>query len=89
MNNEVQIAVDGLLRENEEAQKAHRAMLQRGVSGKEAEAEIGRALLACMWEVKNGIPNRLSAVFDALANGKSCVQLFPDDKYEVNRSATH
>jgi len=82
MNEVMKSVVRDLLNGNEAAKAAHLAMLNRGLSKIDADAEIGRALLGCLWEVNRGMVDRLDDVFNALARGLTCVELFPDELYE-------
>jgi hypothetical protein len=75
-------AVAGLLRDNDQARSAFDAIRQRGLSRKFAEEEIGRAFLGCLFEVWKGYPDRLAEVLEALRNGRSAAELFPDELYE-------
>jgi hypothetical protein len=74
--------IDGLLKENVEAQAAFKAICARGCDEQFARDEIGRALLACLWEEWNhptGHHDRLNDVFRLLENGRTTAEIFPDD----------
>jgi hypothetical protein len=53
-------------------------MLRRGLSLQQAEAEIGKALLGCLWEQSKGRPNRWLAALKSLREGRTAAELFPD-----------
>jgi hypothetical protein len=56
-------------------------MIERGLPETEAQDEIARAYLGCMWEVWKGQPDRFSAVLGKLREGRSAAELFPDELY--------
>jgi hypothetical protein len=70
-----------IIREDPGATRSYKAMRDRGLSKKQAEEEIARALLGCSWEASRGFPDRWSAVLKALEEGKSVASLFPDEFY--------
>jgi hypothetical protein len=81
MNDALKQVVKDLLRENPDARLAVDAICKRGMSRREAEAEIGRAFLACMWETSKGMPNRWLAVLESMREGRTTTELFPDALY--------
>ncbi len=74
-------AKQAVVRVDPDAAKAVAAIRQRGLPRREAQEELARALLGCMWEVSRGMPDRWPAVPAALEQGKSAASLFPDDLY--------
>ena len=78
---EVMRAVRSVIRDNPDVARAFTAMRQRGLPRKEAQEEIGRAFLGCMWEASRSLPDRWPAVLAALEQGKSAASLFPDELY--------
>jgi hypothetical protein len=81
-------AIDGLLKENVEAQAAFKAIRDRGCDEQFARDEIGRALLACLWEVWNKKTaetdtQRLKDVLRLLENGQTTAEIWPHDLEEV------
>lgn len=81
MNKEIEQVVRNVIREDPRVRQAFSAMRERGMSESEAEAEIGRAFLGCLWEVWKEMPDRSANVWSALAAGSSAVELFPDELY--------
>lgn len=75
--------------ENPDVSKTIAAMIERGVPREEAENEITRTFLGCMWEVNKGINNRLSEVLGALREGRTATELFPDGLYETERETAN
>ncbi len=49
----IEPVIDGLLKENPDAQAAFKAICARGQTERFARDEIGRALSGCLWEVWN------------------------------------
>jgi hypothetical protein len=81
MNDTLKQVVKDLLRENPDARLTVHAICKRGMSRREAEAEIGRAFLACIWEQSKGMPNRWLAVLESMREGRTTAELFPDTPY--------
>ena len=86
---EVVRTVRAIIRDNPDAARAVAAMRQRGMPRQEAQQEIARALLGCMWEASHGFPDRWSGVLKALEQGKSAASLFPDDLYSAPTESRH
>ena len=80
-NRNVMTAVREMIANNPDAAKAMAAMRLRGMRRKDAEEEIARALLGCMWEASRNMPDRWPSVIAALEQGRSAEELFPDDFY--------
>jgi hypothetical protein len=71
-----------IIRENEDVRLTVKALEARGVLRRKAELEIGRAFVGCLWEARNGMPDRWPAVLRGLRDGKSSAELFPDEPYD-------
>jgi hypothetical protein len=78
-----------LIRDNPDAARAVAAMHERGLPQAEAEKEIARALLGCLWEAGRGLPDRMSAVLDSLEQGKTTEVLSPDNLYSEPNGLPH
>jgi hypothetical protein len=80
----IEDTINGLLKENPDAQAAFKAMRNRGYSERVARDEIGRAALALMWECGNNkvpggdVAKRAKDVFALLAKGASTTDLWPE-----------
>lgn len=81
----VKDAVDGILAQNEEARRAHRAMRDRGLDEEEAREEIARVLIAVMYHVgeesdrlerAGGGSGLRAEAFRRLADGESSEEIF-------------
>jgi hypothetical protein len=77
--------IDGLLRENLDVQAALEAICARGCDEHFARDEIGRALLACLWEAQKrkitGVgPHRFEDVLRLLGNGRTTADIWPDEE---------
>ena len=81
-NKEMAGVARNLIRENEDVRLTVKELEGRGVLGRKAELEIGRAFLGCLWEARHGMPDRWSAVLRGLREGKSSAELFPDELYD-------
>jgi hypothetical protein len=80
---ELRRAVRDMIRNDPDVARAHSAMRRRrGLSKQDAQDELARGLIGCMWETWRGMPNRWCAVLQALAQGTSAAALFPDELYE-------
>ena len=84
-NRVMEDVIDGLLKENLDVQAALKAMCARGCDEHFARDEIGRALLACLWEAQNrkitGVgPDRFEDVLRLLGNGRTTADIWPDEK---------
>jgi hypothetical protein len=66
-----------IIRCNEHARTAFHALQARGMPESEAENEIARALLGCVWEMYQGLPNRFGSAMDELCYDTSVTDLFP------------
>jgi hypothetical protein len=86
---EIVRTVRAMIRDNPDAARAVTAMRRRGMPRNEAQQEIARALLGCMWEASRGLPDRWSGVLKALEQGKSAASLFPDDLYSGPTESQH
>jgi hypothetical protein len=89
VNPEVMQLVRSVIRDNSDAARAFAAMRQRGLPRGEAEEEIARALLGCLWEASRRLPDRWLAVIQGLERGKSTASLFPDDLYTGPEESEH
>ena len=77
----VQPHIKEFIRDNPDANEAFRAMIGRGVEHEHAESEIGRVLLACLGEMWSRAKfDRLTGSLNALRDGRSSTELFPDDR---------
>jgi len=85
VNKAIRDSVEALKRKNPLAKQAFEAMRAAGKSRSDADAELGRALLGCMWEVSQGYVGRFDEVFRELCEGKTTETLFPDAIYERSR----
>ena len=63
------------------------AMRARGLSEDEAETEIARALIGCLWETNQGMPDRWAVVLRAVSEGQSTADLFPDQVFDLSGKA--
>ena len=71
-----------MIREEPCAGNAFESMCERGMEKQDAEDEIARALLGCLWEAWRGYPDRFTEVMQELEEGKTTKELFPDALYE-------
>jgi hypothetical protein len=85
MSPELNEIVENLLREDPKARAAFYAIRARS-SDDFAKAEIGRALLGCLWESLKGGTNRFSQVLNHLRDGRTAVELFPDCELDGDSS---
>lgn len=78
-------AVQGVLAENEEARRAHRALRERGMDEERASEEIARVLIAVMYHVgreserveeAGGGPGLRTEAFRRLAEGETAEDVF-------------
>jgi hypothetical protein len=67
-----------LLRDNDDVRSAFNAMRCRRISCEEAQAELLRAFLACLWEMERGLPNRWLQLLAGLSAGYSTEDLLPE-----------
>jgi hypothetical protein len=81
-NKEMARVARNLIRENEDVRLTVKELEGRGVLGRKAELEIGRAFLGCLWEARHGMPDRWPAVLRGLREGKSSAELFADELYD-------
>ena len=81
-NKEMAGVARNLIRENEDVRLTVKELEGRGVLGRKAELEIGRAFLGCLWEARHGMPDRWPAVLRGLREGKSSAELFADELYD-------
>jgi hypothetical protein len=81
-NKEMARVARNLIRENEDVRLTVKELEGRGVLGRKAELEIGRAFLGCLWEARHGMPDRWPAVLRGLREGESSAELFPDELYD-------
>lgn len=81
----VREAVDGILAQNDEARRAHRAMRERGMDESEAREQIARVLIAVMYHVgqeterleeAGGGSGLRSEAFRRLAGGETADEIF-------------
>lgn len=81
----VREAVEGVLAANDEARRAHEAMLQRGMEEERAREEIARVLIAVMYHVgresdrlerAGGGAGLRSEAFRRLADGETAHEIF-------------
>ena len=83
MTPEMKEFVAAFIRDNPEANRAHEAMIGRGLSAAWAEAAMAMLLTAaCMGKPSHGLtanPKRLDAALRALAEGPSAEGLFADE----------
>jgi hypothetical protein len=77
--------VRNMIRQDQRAAAAFAALRGRGSSEQYAEEELARAFLGCMWEAGNGYPDRFTEVLQAIENGRTCQDLFPDDFYSKGK----
>lgn len=82
---EVLAVIRNVIREDERFHRAFAALRIRGASEKDAEEELARALLGCLWEASNGHPDRTTDVLQSIENGRSSLELFPDELYNGPR----
>jgi hypothetical protein len=75
MTEAIAVLVRELLRDNPEVRSAFDAMRKRQLSSEEARAELGRAFLACLWEMERGRQNRWLQVLHGLRDGHSTEEL--------------
>jgi hypothetical protein len=78
-----------MIRDNPDAASAVAAMRRRGLPRNEAQQEIARALVGCMWEAERGLPDRWPVVLKALEQGKSAAALFADELYSGPTESQH
>ena len=78
MDDTINAIMDDLLRENSEEKKAHRALIGHGMTDDEAQSEIAKVLLGCLWEAWRGAPDRFGVCLEALQRGRTAEELFPD-----------
>jgi hypothetical protein len=79
MKPEIKEATKTFIRDNPDAQRAYQAMLARGIRTSDAEAEIARVLLACIWQAARYSltdASNLTTALRALEGGSSAQQLF-------------
>ena len=48
--------------------------------------EFVRVVRGCLWERQCGLPVRLDEAFEALGEGRTVAELFPDDLYSSEGS---
>ena len=78
-----------MIRNNPDAAKAVAAIGKRGSTKKWAHEEVARVLVACLFEVSHGMPDRLAACLVALSEGKTAESLFPDELYSGGEDKGH
>jgi hypothetical protein len=78
-------AVRAMISDNLDVARAFAAMRHRGIAEQDAQEEIARAFLGCLWEAQRNMPGRWPAVLLALEHGKSAAELFPDALYDTTR----
>lgn len=64
--------------DNAYVQRALARLKARGLSDKDADAEITRAFLGCLSEQDRGLPNRFTSVLKQIAAGRTTAEVFPD-----------
>jgi hypothetical protein len=74
----VMTTVQDLLVESPAVRRAYDAMIARGLSDLFVREQIGRAYLGCLWEALHGLPDRFPAVLQALSDGRTTAELFPN-----------
>jgi|HubBroStandDraft_6_1064221.scaffolds.fasta_scaffold714779_2 hypothetical protein len=77
----LQWTVGEMIREQPSAMAALSAMLERGMTYQQSRDEIARVALLCCWERERGMPLRFDAACEALGNGRTAAELFPDELY--------
>jgi hypothetical protein len=78
LNGQLTELVRGVLLESKDARNTFDAMLRRGLSPDQAEAEIGMALLGCIWRQSIGHANLWTTTLQAMREGHAARELFPD-----------
>ena len=76
-NKEMARVARNLIRENEDVRLTVKELEGRGVLGRKAELEIGRAFLGCLWEARHGMPDRWPAVLRGLRAGNLALNYSP------------
>ncbi len=87
-NKAVMAAVENMIQINEDVRPTYDALIARGLAVKDAKEEIARALLGCMWEANKGMPDRWQDVLRGLREGRTSIELFPDDLYDSGKGAS-
>lgn len=54
----------------------------RGMPAADAEDRVAQALMACVWEVTEGLPDRSGEVLAGLRAGRSIDELFAPGRYK-------
>ena len=65
--------------DNVSVQRALARLKARGLSDKDADAEITQAFLGCLSEQDRGLPNRFTDVLEQIAAGRTAEEIFPDE----------
>ena len=79
-------ALDYVLHRDTEAKAAFDRMRKQGVTLVRARREIARALIGCLWEDAQNLPDRWPDVLKALAAGASSTEIFPRGPFSKSRS---
>lgn len=82
MNHLMQDLLQSLRQDNPDVRLTLDALQDRGVAAKEAEDRVAQALMACVWEVTEGLPDRSAEVLGGLRGGRSLDELFAPDRYK-------
>lgn len=77
MNAELRRAVLTLIDENQDVKRAFHNLTARGLSGRFAEAEIGRALLLCLLEANWEMPNRFASILNEVVESQTPIPRRP------------
>jgi len=84
MNPELRRAVLTLIDEDQDVKRAFHNLTERGLSGKFAEAEIGRALLLCLLEANWEMPNRFASILSEVVESQPPISRRPAILHEVS-----
>jgi hypothetical protein len=82
MNHLMHGLLDSLRQQDPNVRLTLDALQERGVGATDAEDRVAQALMACVWEVTEGLPDRSSEVLQGLREGHSIDDLFAPNRYK-------
>ncbi|MET0660478.1 MAG: hypothetical protein ABW110_20225 [Steroidobacteraceae bacterium] len=82
MNHLMHDLLESLRQENPDVRDTLHALHENGLAQADAEDRVAQALMACVWEVTEGLPDRSGEVLAGLRAGRSIDELFAPDRYK-------
>jgi hypothetical protein len=82
MNHLMHDLMQSLREDNADVRHTLDALHERGLAPPEAEDQVAQALMACVWEVTEGLPDRSREVLAGLREGRSIHELFAPERYK-------